>query len=121
MSVLIAKRFAVSKQVHVQALQDAIRPLMWGRSTHVTDDGDGVILECADWTAVDLQAIQAQIDAAPEDTEKQRAKYEMDKDQVPLLWRAILRVLVKYDNGALTAGSLAKFKADVLAELEVIG
>ena len=119
MSLLVEKHFPRTTQPFFPELAKALTPLMavvQAESFHLSWIDSFVVIGQAGWEGVDLLAVQAAVDAAPAWTNRLDARDRIGRFPVEL-WAAF-RVLVKYDTGSLPAGSIAKFKTDVLNEVD---
>lgn len=80
---------------HVPTLCDALRGLIPG-AFHLRAGAGTVVIDTTTWDGVDITAVQAQVAAAPADTETVRAKY--DASSLPPLLRALAWALLDLVN-----------------------
>lgn len=125
---MIAKRFARVTAPHDASLADAIRPLMTivpNQAFHLRFDNDAVIIEQADWTGVDLAAVQAAVDAAPPDSLRLRAQQQIT--DLPIwqkaAWLVVLDEVNRLRQNPATvfpAVTAAQFWQAIKAKIEVL-
>lgn len=99
-------------------------------SFHLSYNGSAVVIEATDWTGVDLNAVQAQVDAAPADAASLHTKAAVDNTQglaaclVEAMTRALLPVLNDARQNPTTVRSAItadQARTNLKAQIDVLG